>query len=263
MSLVTVSQSRASAASGLKAADLPRRRSSLGNRVNVCATFFQGMPPMRRLMRGVGIVLSRRQDDVILHNDDVSVKPENENHVSTVGNDERARPRRLAAWTPIPRGASCCHFQGGLECKHAEIFQAGNPEGPVPRDDPAERRQAARPAARRGRAVVRHTPPAGWRLWRRCSLRPQIGWGLLRRRRGQTPGGYRVTARAERRRTAVAAAAARAKARARPQRPSQHHDVEHAPEPTAPAEASAPCEDIAASAGGPEPTPLTAAVAPA
>ena len=97
MSLVTVSQSRASAASGLKAADLPRRRSSLGNRVNVCATFFQGMPPMRRLMRGVGIVLSRRQDDVILHNDDVSVKLENENRGGADGNAESARPGRPAA----------------------------------------------------------------------------------------------------------------------------------------------------------------------
>ena len=45
--------------------------------------------------------------------------------------------------------------------------------------------------------------------------------------------------------------------------PAQHHDVEHAPEPTAPAEAAAPAEGTAASAGGPEPTPPTAAVAPA
>ena len=45
--------------------------------------------------------------------------------------------------------------------------------------------------------------------------------------------------------------------------PGQHHDVEHASEPTAPAEAAAPAEGTAASAGGPEPTPPTAAVAPA
>ena len=45
--------------------------------------------------------------------------------------------------------------------------------------------------------------------------------------------------------------------------PSQRHDVEHAPETAAPAEAAAPGEGIAASAGGPEPTPPTAAIAPA
>ena len=45
--------------------------------------------------------------------------------------------------------------------------------------------------------------------------------------------------------------------------PSPRHDVEHAPEMAAPAEAAAPGEGIAASAGGPEPTPPTAAVAPA
>ena len=45
--------------------------------------------------------------------------------------------------------------------------------------------------------------------------------------------------------------------------PSQRHDVEHASETAVPAEAAAPGEGIAASAGGPEPTPPTAAIAPA
>ena len=45
--------------------------------------------------------------------------------------------------------------------------------------------------------------------------------------------------------------------------PGPRHDVEHAPEMAAPAEAAAPGEGIAASAGGPEPTPPTTAVAPA
>ena len=52
--------------------------------------------------------------------------------------------------------------------------------------------------------------------------------------------------------------------------PGRHHDGEHAPEPTAPVEAAAPPgetaapgEGTAATAGGPEPTPPTAATAPA
>ena len=45
--------------------------------------------------------------------------------------------------------------------------------------------------------------------------------------------------------------------------PDPRHDVEHAPEMAAPAEAAAPGEGIAASASGPEPTPPTPAVAPA
>ncbi len=46
--------------------------------------------------------------------------------------------------------------------------------------------------------------------------------------------------------------------------PGQHHVGGHAPEPTAPAEAASPGEGItAASAGGPEPTPPTAAIAQA
>ena len=48
--------------------------------------------------------------------------------------------------------------------------------------------------------------------------------------------------------------------------PGQRHDGEHAPEPTAPtappSEAAAPGEGAAATAGGPEPTPPTAATAP-
>ena len=43
-----------------------------------------------------------------------------------------------------------------------------------------------------------------------------------------------------------------------------HQEEAHAPEPTAPAEAAAaPGESIASSAGGPEPTPPPAAIAPA
>ena len=45
--------------------------------------------------------------------------------------------------------------------------------------------------------------------------------------------------------------------------PREQHDAEHASEPTAPAETTAPGEGMAASAGGPEPTPPTAAIAPA
>ena len=45
--------------------------------------------------------------------------------------------------------------------------------------------------------------------------------------------------------------------------PREQHDVEHASEPVAPAETPAPGEGPAASAGGPEPTPPTAAIAPA
>ena len=45
--------------------------------------------------------------------------------------------------------------------------------------------------------------------------------------------------------------------------PGQHQQGEHAPEPAASAEAAAPGEGVASSAGGPEPTPPTAAIAPA
>ena len=45
--------------------------------------------------------------------------------------------------------------------------------------------------------------------------------------------------------------------------PGQHHDGEHAPEPTAPTETAPPGATAAATAGGPEPTPPTAATAPA
>ena len=45
--------------------------------------------------------------------------------------------------------------------------------------------------------------------------------------------------------------------------PSQHHVGEQTPELAAPAEAASPGESMAASASGPEPTPPTAAIAPA
>ena len=49
-----------------------------------------------------------------------------------------------------------------------------------------------------------------------------------------------------------------------PRQEKAHQEEAHAPEPTAPAEAAAaPGEGIASSAGGPEPTPPPAAIAPA
>ena len=45
--------------------------------------------------------------------------------------------------------------------------------------------------------------------------------------------------------------------------PSQHQQGEHAPESAASAEAAASDEGVASSAGGPEPMPPTAAIAPA
>lgn len=96
---------------------------------------------------------SRRQDDVTLHTDDVGAKPGNENRGGIDGMPKRARPegRRLG----LRSGGEPFVVSGRLECGHAEVVQAGGPEGPVPHDDRAERRRTARAAAR---AEVRARP---------------------------------------------------------------------------------------------------------
>ena len=65
-------------------------------------------------------------------------------HHTAVGGPPASRANNLTRTDSLgPRspGGSSHRHSGRLECGHAEVVRAGGPEGPVPRDDRAERRQ--------------------------------------------------------------------------------------------------------------------------